>query len=192
MDSKNDKKITEVEVESFDELYESIESNLGGDDDVVVEPPDSRLSARKWILAYQHLEDEIEYYKKEYIPSLEEKYIKPVKKEIEKHERQMGFIKSKLVEFLDNVGETTVKFPDLATMSKTTTADKIIYPKNEKELAETLHKNGETDFVRVSYALDKKAIGDHFKKNKKVPISDTSIEEGESTVRFTRKNKKSE
>ena len=178
----------EADEVSFADFYESIDDKLGSDEESIV-VPDSRLAARDWLLAILKSEDEIDYYKKEYLPHLVSKYMDPVREKIAKLEKTKEFLRSGMREFLENAGEKSVTFPDLATVSKYGPPAKLIYPDDEKELLAVLEKE-KSEFVRSELKIDKKKISSEFKKTGKPPIDALIVEESTPTVKITRVKKK--
>jgi len=183
---KEDNKIEEV---SFDDFYSELECQIENSEEVSVMPPESRLKAREWLYAVIKLEDEISFLKDEYIKYLTEKHILPVKEKIKKYDKSIEILRLGLRKFLENAEEQKVNFPDLATVSKFNPQNQIIYPDDERELAERLHKE-ESEYINLNPKLDKKKIRDFFKKNKNLPISDLSIVDSIPTVKITREKKK--
>lgn len=176
--------LEEVDEILVEDLYESMESTMEAEDGKII-PPDSKNQARGWVVTHQKLADEIERLQKEYIPFLMDRYIKPVKDKIEKHERVQELLREGLMEFLENIEETKVNFPDVATVYIQKAGEKIIYPEDEKAFAEKLG-NENSKFVRKTFALDKTKIKKAYKENKKLPLDDLSIEKTDAEVRFRR------
>ena len=184
--------LDDLEEVEFNEFYNKLEQFLqkSGEEETPVFGPDSRLKARDWVFAYVKLSEEIEIYKKEYIPMLIEKYIEPVKEKIKKHEAAQDFIKTGLFEFLTNAGEKSAAFPDLATIGKAKIQPKLVYPEDEKALIESLEAEGSKWVVKKS-ALDKKSMLDYFKQTGEVPVNGVIGEAESEGIRVTvAKNRK--
>ena len=185
MQQNSDFKIEDVDQVEFDEFFNSIQPESENENNVPI--PDSKLSARKWLLAYLKMESEIEYLSDVYKPYQKERYLKPTEDRIERLVKSQDFIKEGLLKFLENAELDSVPFPDFATVSKAEGKDKIIYPENEEELAENLFKSGNKDFVKIKHSLDKKAINQYIANNDgELPFSGLSIEKVADSVRVTR------
>jgi len=181
-DTLNFLNLEEVDELSIEQLYQDVEQKLDDEKSVVI-PPGTHNVARNWVYAHQKLGAEVDRLKDEYIPFLMERYIKPVKDKIERHKNAQEIIKEGLKDFLNNIQETKVNFPDLATVYMQKGSEKIVYPENEEELAKSLHEVG-SDYVRVSTSLNKSKISSDYKETGKLPIPELSIEKTESEVRF--------
>lgn len=180
--------LEEVDQVEFDKLYEKIqEYSEKKEDGARIIPPDTHMSARDWVYAFMKLDSEIDRLKDEYIPALTDRYIKPVREKIQRHEDTKEILKAGLKEFLDNIKETKVNFPDVATVYIQAASEKLIYPDDEVELANKLGKDSE--FVRMKVELDKKKIMDSYKQTKILPSEEIQVEIGEAEVRL-RKTKK--
>ena len=173
----------EEEIEFFNEQFnEAVEKK-----DFSSFIPDDIIGARKLIWAYIKNKEDIEFYKKEYIPALKEKYIGPVEKTIVKLEEKQDALKGIVLDYMKNTDKKTLKYPDLATISRLPSENKIQYPENEKELAEKMFEEGKTDFLRNKPTFDKKKINKYYKENKEVPIDELiEVESGEN-IRITPK-----
>lgn len=170
--------IEEMEEVEFDNFYSEIEEFVGKEDHFV--SPDSKIDARKWLFAVLKLEDEISFLKKEYIPALEDKYIRPVKEKINKHDETIGFLKEGIYTFLKNSEATSVNFPDMATVSLKKKPADLLYPEDEKTLAEKLGLE-DSPFVKKKFSLDKMKIKDEWKRTGAIPIDGlASVDESET------------
>lgn len=183
-------KLTTLDLENidqvdFDDFFSAIQSQLAGEESNIP-IPGSKIEARKWVMAYLKAESEIEYLAKEYKAYIKNRYIDPIDDRVDRLERSQDFIKEGLLKFLENAELDSVPFPDFATISKAAGKEKIVYPENEEELAENLHKTGKDSFVRTKHSLDKKAIAKYYSENSDLPFSGLSVEEGVDSVRVTR------
>lgn len=179
----------EVDLDDFEKLLEQIETS-GQDADGPSVRPDTKLSARQWLMAVLKIDSDIDSLKKDYIPALEERYIRPCRDKIEKLENQKEFLRKGLRDFLDTVEETKVNFPDLATVSAYDTPDKIVYPEKEelKELVATLEEKN-SEYIVKTPSIDKDKVKEYFKNNGKVPLNGLIVESGSATVRITKAKK---
>jgi len=180
------KAIQSMEEEDFSEFLDSVSEQLeafvGGEKEASI-CPESKIEARNWVFAYIKLKEQIEW-DEILIKHLVEKYIDPVKRDIEKCERSQEFVKSGLADFLVNAEETKISFPELATVSEAKTPMKIIYPEDEKAFLEKLEKE-ESEFVIKKSALNKKAMLASYRETKELPHSDLIGENEGRTIRVT-------
>jgi phage host-nuclease inhibitor protein Gam len=172
-------KIDEVEL---DEFFQQIHSLMESGDSKIL--PDDRLSARKWLLAVLRYESEIDYLKNEYKTALLEKYISPVDKKIGALGKSVSYLKDGLLQFLRNADQKSVNFPDLGTITQFDGQDKIVYPDDEAALAEALLASGQNQFVTTKYAINKKAISEHYKQTGEIPVSGLVVEKALDSVRI--------
>lgn len=175
--------IDEVE---FDEFFAQIHSHLSGEEEISSTAPKDNIGARKWLTAATKIEDKITYFKGDYKKFLKKRYLDPVDKKVEQLEKSVDFIKEGLLQFLNATEEKNIPFPDLATVSKVSSKDKIVYPEDEEAFAEALHNSGEEDFVVTKFRIDKKAINKAFKDSGELPVSGLATEETSESVRITR------
>lgn len=187
--------LEEVDAQEFHDLYSAFAETENDSEKVVELSPDSKLAARSWMLAYAHLEArnaELKDYKKE----LENRYIDPVKAEMEQNERAQTVIKQGIKQFLDNSEEDKIKFPDVGTFSSYSPPDSIVYPEDEEAFAQKIYEEGsdeEKELIKLKYSFDKNAVKAKYKSDKKLPIKGLSIESNERSVRFQKaKHRKSE
>ena len=180
--------LEEVETNAFDSLYEKLEEYQDSDKDPEISP-ETRIDARDWLLARLHLEDEIDFYKKEYIPALKEKYLGPIEKKISQHERAIEIINIGLRQFLNNCEEDKVAFPDLGTVSRYSPPDKFVYD-DEEAIAKTLKEKKLIDLYKEKISIDKTAIKKWHKENKGFPCEGIKTESQKESVRVTRAKKK--
>lgn len=179
--------IQNMETDDFADFYDKLKGFMESDEDddeMVVICPDTALDARNWVFAFVKMKEEIEFLKKAYIPALMEKYIKPSKDKIEQLEAAQGFVKSGLFEFLRQIGEKKVSFPDLATVSESKTQPKVIYPEDEKAFLEMLVEKG-SDYVVKKPSIDKKRILAEYKASEELPFDELIGEAAGTNVRVT-------
>lgn len=177
--------IQEMESEDFSDFYDKIKDFIG-DDEIPTVCPESKIAARDWVLAFVKMKEDIEFYKKEYIPALTEKYITPVKDKIEQLEKSQDFIKDGLMEFLSSIGEKKVSFPDLATVSEAKTPVKVIYPENEEDLIKKILEEDEnSEYIVKKPSLDKKKILNEYKEKEELPFDELLGEAAGTTLRVT-------
>lgn len=181
--------IEQMEEVEFEDFYSKIEEFVGKDDHSI--SPDTKIDARKWLHAITKIEDENDFLKGEYIPALEEKYVIPVKKKIERNKETIEFLRGGLLDFLKNSGENKVSFPDIATISLSKVAANLLYPDDEKSLAEKLAADN-SPFIKIKYELDKKKIKEEFNRTEKSPIENLIIVEERETIKIRRVNRKNE
>lgn len=180
--------LEECDEDFVDNLEERIKNYKNSEDEEAALAPDSKLDARNWLLAYAHYEDENKFLS-DYKKVLEEKYITPIKSQIDQNKESMSVIKTGLAEFLEKAEEKKVKFPDIGTISEYTPPKKVLYPEDEDAYAQKLLEEG-SEFVVNKPSLDKKKIKDFIKDNNKLPLDDLYFEDQETSVRFTRARKK--
>ncbi|HUS49724.1 MAG TPA: hypothetical protein VMZ91_06135 [Candidatus Paceibacterota bacterium] len=177
--------IADMENEDFSDFYSKIQDFMATDEEEgVVICPDSKIEARNWVFAFVKMKEEIDFLKKELIPALIEKYIKPSKDRIEQLESSQGFVKDGLFEFLRSIGEKKVSFPSLATVSEAKTQPKVIYPEDEKALIEKLVKE-KSKYIVNKPSLDKKAILAEFKEKGELPFDELIGEAASTAIRVT-------
>jgi hypothetical protein len=175
--------LDEVEFSEFySQIKEKIESTGEGKGDA--ERPDSRIELRKWIYAAVKIQKQIDNLKNEYIPWLKERYTEQCNRKVKQHEQALGFVKDGILSFMEDIGEKSQNFPDLATASVIPPKDKLIYPEDEGEIVQRL-KDKNPDLVKTTYKIDKKAVNEYYKDKEEVPDDGISIEEGTKTVRIT-------
>lgn len=178
--------IRNMESEDFSDFYDKVKEMMGDDEeqDGVIVLPESKIDARNWVFAFVKMKEEIEFLKKEYIPALTEKYIRPVKDRVERLEVAQGFIKEGLFSFMGEIGEKKIAFPDLATVSEAKTQPKVIYPDDEKAFLELLLKE-ESDLVAQKPSIDKKKILTQFKETGELAHEELVGEAAGTAVRVT-------
>jgi len=180
--------LVEVE-EDFGTLYKELDKYIETNGEEKIAPPDSRISARDWTNAYLKMRNEIEYFKKIYIPALMKKYIDPVKSKIESYEKRQDAIKEMLAYFLDDIGEKNVVFPDLGTVCRTKGSDTILYPEDEEGLNNLVMKLKEegSEFIVDNPRLDKKKIKEYYTTHKELPFEGIVVEKAEDSIRIIQK-----
>ena len=177
--------IKNMESEDFSDFYEKIKGMIQDQaEDEVSILPESKIDARNWVFAFVKMKEDIEFLKKDYIPALTDKYIKPVKDRIEQLEVAQGFIKEGLFSFMGEIGEKKISFPDLATISEAKTQPKVIYPEDEKAFLEILLKEN-SDLVVQKPAIDKGKILAQFKETGELAHEQLVGEAAGTSVRVT-------
>lgn len=179
--------LEDVDSKEVDELVAKLNESGQDTEKEAQISPDSKLSARSWALAYAHLDAENNRLK-EYQKYLEERYIKPVKDNVERNEKAQDIIKGGIKQFLDNAEEDSVKFPDVGTFAKYSPPDSIVYPEDEESFAKEIAETGsaeEKSLIRAKFCLDKKAIKAAYKETSKLPLKGLGIETNDKSVRFT-------
>jgi len=177
--------IKNMESEDFSDFYEKIKGMIQDQaEDEVSILPESKIDARNWVFAFVKMKEDIEFLKKDYIPALTDKYIKPVKDRIEQLEVAQGFIKEGLFSFMGEIGEKKISFPDLATISEAKTQPKVIYPEDEKAFLEILLKEN-SDLVVQKPAIDKRKILAQFKETGELAHEQLVGEAAGTSVRVT-------
>jgi len=187
--------IEEVDNEVLNQVYAKIQQaqdNEEEEDDIV---PTDRLSARSWVLSYVRLEEEVEFLENEYITELKKKYIEPVEDKIIQHKKSQDFIKYILLKFLNNIDRDNAQFPDLRTVSKKKSTDKVVYPSDEKDFARNVFENDpeKKDFIKLTFGLDKAKIKEYYKENGEYPFNEITTEKTTESISFrkpTAKKKK--
>lgn len=183
MEEKINLEIEQMEEEEMDFFNEEFEEAVSKNDLSSFMPEDI-VGVRKILWAILKNDEDIDFYKKEYIPALKEKYIKPVESEIAKLVEKQDALKGLVCDYMSKNSKKTLKYPDLATVSLLDSKDKIEYPENETELAEKMFKNGQTEFIRNKPNFDKKKINKYFKENKEVPFDDLIVVESGPSIRI--------
>jgi len=180
-----------LEEENFDDFFEELEKMVEDPDEITISP-DSKIDSRKWVSAYIRLAEEIDFLKNEYIPHLTEKFIAPSKNKIERIKEQQDAIKGGLQDFLEDLGEKKINFPELGTVFLKATQKKIIYPEDESAYAEKLMAEGNKDYIVTTAKLNKKKISQEFKDTGKLPLQGVTGEEAGVSVNIRRTKVKSE
>lgn len=165
--------IIEINEDPFNNFYDILEKHINGEtniEDIIV--PTTKIAASDWARQLLRIENENDFLSGEYKIKQIEKYIKPVTDRIERNNRIGEFIRIKLLDFLEDIKEQSINFPDIGTITAKKISDKIDYDSIEdsEDLAKKLYNDDETkQFVKVTYSLNKKAISDYFKNNGKIP-----------------------
>jgi hypothetical protein len=182
--------LEKIEGTDIDEVLDKIQSFkdqqalLGeSEEEIFTVMPESKIDARKWLLAYQKLDKDIDYLKDEYIKYLTDKYIAPVRAKIEKHVEQQDFIKNSLLAFLESIEEKNICFPDLGTVYQSKTPIKLLYPEDDEAILERLAKE-KPEFVRTTLAFDKKKVMEVYKETEELPFDGITVIESMQTVRI--------
>jgi len=179
--------IQNMETEDFSDFYDKVKELMtdeGDEEEGVVICPDSKLDARNWVFAFVKMKEEIDFLKGDLIPALTEKYIKPSREKIEQLETAQGFVKSGLFEFLRQIGEKKVSFPELATVSEAKGQPKVIYPEDEGAFLAMLVEQ-DSDYIINKPSIDKKRILDEWKKTEELPFDELLGKAAGTNIRIT-------
>lgn len=147
---------------------------------------DSKNEISRFVEYRQKKIRENKYLKEEYKPFVMKKHIDPINEKIKKNEEDIDFLNQVILSGMEEVGEKTVTFPDIAKITVSTVPESIIYPEDDKAFVEKIvEENPESPFLRKKYELDKKGIKEYYKNNEALPFPELEIKSESKTIKVT-------